>query len=488
MTPSVDLTTLTPEERRELLRVLETRHRREKENRLAGYKPYPKQEEFHTAGADHRERLFAAGNQLGKTLSGAFEMAMHATGVYPDWWKGRKFPYAIRAMAGSESAELTKKGVQRLLLGSPEERDQWGTGAIPKVALRNTALRTGVPDAVASIVVRHRCGDDSVIQLQSYDQGRTKWQADTLDYVWFDEEPPLDLYTEGLTRTNATQGIVALTFTPLLGMSQVVRRFMQERPAGTHVTQMTIADALHYTQEQRDAIIAAYPEHEREARANGVPMMGEGAVFPVTESGIKVQGFAIPKHWPKIIGLDFGWDHPTAAVWLAWDRDTDTVYVYDVYIKRKSSVPENAMVIRAKGDWFPVAWPHDGLQHDKGSGETLAAQYKTAGLNMLKDRATFDDGGSGVEAGVAEMLDRMQTGRFKVFSHLTHWFDEFRQYHRKDGKLVKEFDDAISATRYALMMKRFAKTQDEATAVAAQKLQRHIVAPSFGVLDPDIGY
>jgi phage terminase large subunit-like protein len=40
--------------------------------------------------------------------------------------------------------------------------------------------------------------------------------------VWFDEEPPPDIYSEGLTRTNATGGITMITFTPLLGMSEVV--------------------------------------------------------------------------------------------------------------------------------------------------------------------------------------------------------------------------------------------------------------------------
>jgi Terminase RNaseH-like domain len=75
---------------------------------------------------------------------------------------------------------------------------------------------------------------------------------------------------------------------------------------------------------------------------------------------------------------------------------------------------------------------------------------------MLADRATFEDGGSGVEAGVIGMLDRMLTGRFKVFSNLTDWFAEKRHYHRKDGKIVKERDDLLSATRYALMMLRYA--------------------------------
>ena len=77
-------------------------------------------------------------------------------------------------------------------------------------------------------------------------------------------------------------------------------------------------------------------------------------------------------------------------------------------------------------------------------------------VRMLTERATFDDGTNGVEAGIADMLDRMQTGRWKVFRGCTNWVDEFRLYHRKDGKIVKERDDVLSASRYALMMKRHA--------------------------------
>ena len=210
----IDTGLLNDDEKRELYELLRLRDIRAKRNRLAAYAPYAKQREFHEAGAGFRERLFMAGNQLGKTWAGAFEMAMHLTGRYPSWWTGRRFNYAIRAMCGSESAELTKKGIQRLMLGPPEMREEWGTGAVPWDALKDTSLKQGVPDAVASIVVRHECGEDSVLQFNSYDQGRTKWQADTVDIVWFDEEPPLPIYSEGLTRTNATAGQVFVTFTP----------------------------------------------------------------------------------------------------------------------------------------------------------------------------------------------------------------------------------------------------------------------------------
>lgn len=481
-----NLATLSEDEKRELYELLRLKDLRARRNRLAVYKPYAKQRAFHDAGKDYRERLFMAGNQLGKTWAGAYELAMHLTGRYPDWWQGRRFRYPIRVMCGSESAELTRKGIQRLLIGPPELREEWGTGTIPHDALRDTAMKQGVPDAISSAVVRHVSGEDSVVQFNSYDQGRTKWQADTVDLVWFDEEPPLAIYSEGLTRTNATGGLVFVTFTPLLGMSEVVKRYLLDKPSGTQVTNMTIEDAEHYTQEQRDAIIASYPEHEREARAKGIPILGSGRVFPITEEGIKVQPFPIPPHWPRIVGLDFGIDHPTAAAWLAWDRDSDTLYVTDAYRVKDASIAIHAAAIRARGDWVPVAWPHDGLQRDKGSGEQLATQYKNQGLAMLSSRATFEDGTNGVEAGVAEMLTRMQTMRLKVFAHLADWFEEFRLYHRRNGMIVKDGDDLLSATRYGVMMRRYAKTHEEAGA----RINTHRVAPvvSFGVFDEATGY
>lgn len=222
------------------------------------------------------------------------------------------------------------------------------------------------------------------------------------------------------------------------------------------VIRMTIEDAEHYTDEEKTRIIASYPEHERDARAKGIPILGSGRIFPVSEELIKIDPIPIPKHWPQIGGLDFGWEHPTAAIKLAWDRDADCVYVTNAY-KRKEATPLiHAGAIKPWGDWLPWAWPHDGYQHDKGSGEELASQYRDHGLKMIDSHATFEDGSNGVEAGLMDMLDRMQTGRWKVFGHLADWFDEYRLYHRKDGKVVKEFDDLMSASRYAMMMLRFA--------------------------------
>lgn len=398
-----------------------------------------------------------AGNQLGKTLAGAAEASYHLTGAYPSGWEGHRFAKPVVMLAGSESYELTRDGVQRLLIGPPMTEEEWGTGYIPQSAIIETTRRSGVSGALDSVTVRHASGGTSTLLFKAYEQGRGKWQANTVDYVWFDEEPPEDVYFEGITRTNATRGLIAVTFTPLKGMSSVVARYILEESPDRAVITMTIDDAEHYTAEERQKIIDSYPPHEREARTRGVPSLGSGRIFPIAEESICVDPFEIPKHWTQIGGLDFGWDHPFAAVNCAWDRDSDVFYVTKTYREREATPLIHSGALKPWGVWLPWSWPHDGLQHDKGSGDQLAAQYRAHGLNMLPERATFDDGTNGVEAGLSDMLQRMQTGRWKVFSTCRDWLEEFRLYHRKDGKVVKERDDALSASRYALMMKRFAK-------------------------------
>ena len=458
------LASLSSSEKLELLELLEEKERRAKSRTLFSYSPYSKQKEFHEAGLIFRERLFMAGNQLGKTLAGAAEASMHLTGRYPEWWSGKRFDKPVVMLAGSESYELTRDGVQRLLIGAPMNEEDWGTGYIPKADIIATTRRSGVSGALDSVTVRHASGGASTLLFKAYEQGRGKWQANTVDYVWFDEEPPEDVYFEGITRTNATRGLIAVTFTPLKGMSTVVARYILEKSPDREVITMTIDDAEHYTPEERQKIIDSYPPHEREARTKGVPSLGSGRIFPVAEESITVDPFEIPKHWVQICGLDFGWDHPFGAAGCAWDRDADVFYVTKTYREREATPIIHSAALKPWGPWLPWSWPHDGLQHDKGSGEQLATQYRAQGLNMLPERATFDDGTNGVEAGLSDMLQRMQTGRWKVFSTCTDWLEEFRLYHRKDGKVVKERDDVLSASRYALMMKRFAKVKPDAAA------------------------
>jgi hypothetical protein len=238
-----------------------------------------------------------------------------------------------------------------------------------------------------------------------------------------------------------------------------VRRFLQEGPPDRSVTTMTIDDAPHIPEEERARIIASYPPHEREARARGTPQLGSGRIFPVPEEDIAVTPFEIPRHWRLIGGIDFGWDHPTAAVRLALDPDADCLYVTHTYRQKEATPLVHAGALRRWGERLDWAWPQDGLQHDRASGARLAELYRQNGLNLLADHATFEDGSVSVEAGIVEMLERMQTGRWKVFRPLDDWFEEFRVFHRRVGKIVKLGDDLLAASRYAMMMRRYARAE-----------------------------
>jgi len=174
-----------------------------------------------------------AGNQLGKTWAGGFETAMHLTGRYPDWWRGATFNKAPIIWASGVTGESTRDNPQRVLIGNPPRQDDWGTGTIPKECLLDFDRAMGVPNLLDNYIVRHGGGGDvqageSIVYFKAYEKGREKWQGPTIDAVWFDEEPPLDIYTEGLTRTNRGQRsqFAYITFTPLLGMSEVVSMFL----------------------------------------------------------------------------------------------------------------------------------------------------------------------------------------------------------------------------------------------------------------------
>jgi phage terminase large subunit-like protein len=278
-------------------RLAAERERRIVENALARYLPYDRQREFHDAGATHRERLLCAANQSGKTLAGGFEVAMHATGRYPDWWKGARFDAATIGWVCGTTNETTRDTVQRTLVGRP---GYYGTGAIPKDAIIEAVSARGTADLLDHVKVRHASGGVSTIDFKSYQRGRESFQGETLHYVWFDEEPPADIYTEGLTRTNVHQAPVWLTFTPLLGMSDTVGRFLLEVSPDRHVVTMTIDDIGHFSPEERAKIIASYPPHEREARTKGIPTLGSGRIFPVADDLIACEAIQIPRHWPCI--------------------------------------------------------------------------------------------------------------------------------------------------------------------------------------------
>jgi len=193
---------------------------------------YPKQLEVFKATATYRETCMMSANQVGKTTAGAYATTCHLTGIYPAWWEGKRFAKPVDGWAAGKSFETTRDIVQKALLGraSTEGGRKFldGTGMVPSHLIRRQSVRwkSGVDDLVDTCRVQHVTGGYSILGLKAYAQGRGSFEGTTKDFVWIDEEPPMDVYGEILIRLATTKGILLLTFTPLEGMSEVAIQFL----------------------------------------------------------------------------------------------------------------------------------------------------------------------------------------------------------------------------------------------------------------------
>lgn len=442
-----------------MITLLSERSRRIKRRKLWTYYPdegplrrelYVKHLEFFSAGAQHRERCLLAANRVGKTEGvGGYEVTLHLTGLYPDWWIGRRFDRAIHAWAAGDTGKTARDIIQTKLLGPPGDAANAGTGLIPGHLIADMTPKPGVPDAIETIRVKHVSGDMSTLQLKSYDQGRDAFQGTEQDLIWLDEEPPLSVYTECLIRTMTTGGIILSTYTPLEGLSETVMHFLpngeiKDRSDGCYVQMMTWDDAPHLTQAVKDELWKSIPPYQRDARSKGIPQLGSGAIYPIGESEIVCEPFEIPAHWPRVYGLDVGWNR-TAAIWLAHDRESQTIYAYAEHYRGQAEPSVHAAAIRARGEWIQGVVDPAARGRSQIDGQQLITQYRQLGLKLLEADNT-------VEAGIYAVWERLSGGRFKVFKTLQNWLSEYRLYRRDDkGKIVKSNDHLMDATRYAVV-------------------------------------
>lgn len=209
--------------------------------------------------------------------------------------------------------------------------------------------------------------------------------------------------------------------------------------------QATWDDVPHLSEEQKSQLWNSIPPHEREARAKGIPVLGVGKVYPVAEELILCEPFEMPAWWPKAYGFDADWNN-TAAVWGAWDRDSDTVYIWSEHYQGQSPPAVHASAIQARGAWMTGAMdPSTNGKINPKDGTRLTDEYRSLGLNLV-------EADNAVEAGIFAVYQRMTRGGLKIFSTCRNVIAEFRIYRRDDkGKVVKERDHLMDALRYLIM-------------------------------------
>lgn len=423
---------------------------------------YPHAMKFFEAGMKHRDRCVIAANRVGKSFMAGYEMACHLTGRYPDWWKGRRFREPITAWAAGITNETTRTVIQKILFGNFLDP---GTGLIPQADLAKIANKVNCPGAIGTAYVRHYTDGiydgDSVIDLKTYDQGPDKFQGTEVHVIWLDEEPKdYKIWDECLLRTMKTSdfpgGILMLTFTPLFGLSKVVLNFL---PFGRHPInnvnptndswsiRIEWDDIPHLTAEEKAEMMKKIPPWQREARTKGLVPIGSGLIYPVPEQNICVIPFQIPDYWRRAYGLDVGFINKTAGVWAAQDPADNVWYIYSELYMEQQPAPLIAHEVKQKCKGLRLPGVIDpASRRTSHDGSRLLEQYWDLDLDLvLADHS--------LETGLPRVWELLASGQLKVFSTCTHWFDEFRTYHKDDKGKIPELqdDDLMDATRYLVM-------------------------------------
>lgn len=203
-------------------------------------------------------------------------------------------------------------------------------------------------------------------------------------------------------------------------------------------------DVPHLTAEDKAELLDSIPPYQRDARTKGIPQLGSGVIYPVAPDIYTCEAFAIPDWWPRAYALDVGWNR-TAAIWGAWNRDNDTVYLYDEYYVAEAPPQVHADAIKGRGEWIPGVIDPASAGSNQKDGTQLISEYRALGLDVSPADNT-------VEAGIHSVYRRLISGRLKVFRHLVNWTSEVRLYRRDEkGKIVKERDHLMDATRYLIM-------------------------------------
>jgi phage terminase large subunit-like protein len=425
----------------------------------------PRHAEFFRSGNTYFERLFMAGNRCGKSVSGAFETACHLTGLYPEWWEGRRFDHPVAAWAAGQTGQTTRDTCQKELLGPP---GAIGTGMIPKELIAGTAVKQGVANAIELVKVKHVSGGISVLGFKSYDQGVKAFYGTAQHVVWLDEECPDLIYNECLIRTMTTSGILYVTFTPLHGITPFIVNFGKNAnflAGAVPITVMTEEEeedqlsvgevssraviqagwdhAPWLDHDTKERLLANTPPHLRDARRNGIPSIGSGNVYPIPVEEISCEDFPIPPEWPRWYGLDVGWNR-TAAVWLAINPSDKQMYVFSEHYRGQAEPEVHAAAIKGRGEWMRGAIDPASRGRSQVDGRKLIDVYKKLGLRI-------NEANNAVEGGIQAVWSALSSGKLKVFKSCVNLLREYMVYRRNlDGKIVKENDHLLDALRYAV--------------------------------------
>lgn len=441
-------------------------------NQLRYFRPFEHQRRFFETSTDRRGIL--AANRIGKTVSTCYETAYHLTGQYPDWWTGRRFDRPITAMVAGEGWSQVALVLQQELLGTPDVklREQIGTGAIPRDCVVLDTMRSDGANAIG-VEVRHVSGGKSYLLFANYTQEVRQLQGFKLNLAVFDEQPPDDFFSEIVTRTATTQGMVLCSFTPLKGLNGLVSKFWNQEPGYDYV-RVGWDDVPEYDpwgepfllMETRRQLERDYLPHEREARMLGKPIMGKGAVFQLRDWPTYKSGeydFRNMLNIQRVIALDLGLVNDKTVISLVyWDPYERTAWLHRQIVVQgvEEAVPTQYInhLLRPEVFGTPIVLPSDASTPGRYtmSSNSIRQLFEQYELNVLPKPIMNPPDSEGrvtnhKSFGINQMRQMLEVGSLMVNENCTDFLREAQNYYVDTQGRFSDPDDCIDSARYGLL-------------------------------------
>ena len=442
-------------------------------NQLKYFRPFPHQMRFFETGTFDRRGILAA-NRIGKTVSTCFETAMHLTGMYPEWWCGKRFDKPITAMVAGEGWSQVALVLQAELLGTNDVKikDAIGTGAIPRDRIVTDTMRGDGANCIG-VEIRHRSGSNSYLLFANYTQEVRQMQGFKLNLAVFDEQPPDDFFSEIVTRTATTQGQVLCSFTPLKGLNGLVSKFWNREEGYEHI-RVSWDDVPEYDpwgepfllNSTRQQLERDYLPHERDARRNGVPVMGKGAVFQIRNWPTYKTGdydFRNTSGIHRLIALDLGLVNDKTVLSLIYWMPHEQEAWLDRQIVVKGTEEANPInyvnhLMRPEVFGTPIVLPPDAGTVGRYTMSALSIRqlFEQYELNVYPEpiHNPPDDQGRTTNHksfGINVMRQMMELGTFRINENCVEFLRECQNYYVDDKGRFSDPDDCIDSARYALL-------------------------------------
>lgn len=436
-----------------------------------GEKRHEKQIAFHKC--KKRNRWVFGGNRSGKTECGAVECLWILRGIHP-YRNARKdvFGWAV-----SLSRQVQRDVAQaKILKYLPKS---W-IAEIVMISGRKDSPESGIID---QIKIKNKSGGISTLGFKSCDQGREKFQGSSLDFVWFDEEPPRDVYEECLLRVMDREGDIFGTMTPLKGRTFIYDEIYLNRKNNPEVWYEFMAweDNPYLSKKEITRLESCLDGNVLDARKFGKFSESSGLVYPEFDESVHViEPFAVPKEWQDEISIDPGLNNPLSAHWYCVDWDGN-VYVIAEHFAAGKDVDFHAEAIKSISR--KLGWHTDGRGRitaliDSAAGQrTLACSKSVAELFAERGILVNTKVNKDVFSGIARVKSFLKhgngEGNLYIFSNCVNMIDEFKSYFWADGDSpVKRDDHCMDELRYYVMNRPRAPERQEASPVLSDKMKK----------------